>query len=337
MRLGVLISANDPWRVFEDVYQYLRSHYVVDLFEPRQIKTPILHHRINRMLFHRELDSFLRSHDVVFFEWASELLAAATHLPKRCSIVTRLHRYELFSWAAAINWDVVDRIILVSQAMQRKFVAQFPAQAHKTVVVPVGVSLEQYRPHEKPFAGDIGTVCYLTPRKRVYELILAFHELTQQRDRFHLHVAGGQDDASRDYYDALRSLVHRLKLQDKVTFHGEIKRAWEWYRNIDIFVSNSFSEGLQAAPIEAMASGCYTLSHHWDGADELLPEANLFLTEHELRQRILSYDDASEAERRLRQEEMRAIACERFDLRHVESRIHKVIEEVASIRSADVR
>ncbi|MHB1415261.1 MAG: hypothetical protein ACYC1C_08415, partial [Chloroflexota bacterium] len=100
-----------------------------------------------------------------------------------------------------------------------------------------------------------------------------------------------------------------------------------------IFVSNSYSEGLQVAPMEAMASGRYTLSHRWDGADELLPEQNLYLTDEELQRKVLYYCEAPEAIKRHHQEQMRSIACENFDLRLVSARIRDVVEEVAQTHS----
>ena len=53
---------------------------------------------------------------MVFFEWASVLLANATHLQKQSGIVTRLHRYEMYHSVEWVNWEAVDKIILVSQA-----------------------------------------------------------------------------------------------------------------------------------------------------------------------------------------------------------------------------
>jgi glycosyltransferase involved in cell wall biosynthesis len=328
MRVGVAI-AEDTWHFFEDIYRDLASHYDVSVFERPHVKVPVFYHRLNNLLFQRQLDAFLGSHDIVFFEWGSELLAAATMRPKKCRIVTRIHRYEMFRWIPRINWDLVDRIILVSEAMRTKFVAQCPAHAHKTVVIHESVSTERFRPPSKDFAGDVGTLCFLSPRKRVYELILAFHDLRHRYGRVHLHIGGAEKLAHLDYADALRSLVGKLDLDKHVTFYGPIGDAAVWYRHIDIFVSNSYSEGLQVAPMEAMASGRYTLAHRWDGAEELLPEDYLFLTDGELQQKIISYCEASDAERQRQQERMRAIAREKFDVELIKGQIRSVLEEVA--------
>ena len=332
MNLGIVV-AGDPWRFFKEIYEDLSDRYPVTLFERRRLNAPFFHTRINRYLFQRDLETFLASQDLVFFEWASDLLAAATNLPaerleKRARIVTRLHRYEMFQWTHRINWDNVDRIILVSHAMQEKFARRFPENAHKTTVIYEGVSTRKFQPVEKPFAGDLGTLCFLNPRKRVYELILAFAELDKKYPGLKLHI-GGSSQPHGDYRDALESLVGRLGLGQQVIFYGDISEPWTWYPNIDIFISNSYSEGLQVAPMEAMASQRYTLSHWWDGAEDLLPEENLFLTNADLHEKVISYCELPEAEKRSRSAEMRRLACEKFDLELIKAQVRDVIEEVA--------
>jgi len=254
-------------------------------------------------------------------------------MPKTCGIVTRSHRYDLYRWANHINWQVVDKLILVSEAKRREFIAQFPQHVGKCVVIPEAISLEKFKFHSKPFAGDIGILCHLTPRKRVYELILEFFELLQEHgglsgDSFHLHIGGGKHVLHVDYYNALHTLVKRLGLETRVTFYENVSDPQAWYPKIDIFLSNSYSEGLQLAPIEAMASGCYTLSHRWEGAEELLPEENLFYTGTELRGMILGYSNAPEAEKLRRRQALRAIVCDRFDINQIKVQIRQLVEEV---------
>lgn len=327
MKVGVVVST-DPWRYFTEIYEDWQARYPVRLFAYERFKAPIFNTRINRYLFNRELENFLKSQDVVFFEWASDLLVKATQMPKTTRIVTRIHRYEMFNWVHQVNWDHVDRVILVSRAMQEKFAERFPDHAHKTVVVTESVDTSQFQPFYRPFNGDIGTLCFMGPRKRVYELILAFAELDSQHPGFRLHIGGG-GNKHEDYNDALRSLVRKLNLGDKVIFYGDVNDAACWYHNIDIFVSNSYSEGLQVAPMEAMASGRYVLSHHWDGADQLLPEEQLYLTDRELIEKILAYASKSEAEQRQVQEKMRHRACSHFDLEIIKQQIRAVLEDAA--------
>jgi glycosyltransferase involved in cell wall biosynthesis len=237
----------------------------------------------------------------------------------------------MFKLAYDVNWDAVDRVIVVSRAMQRQFAAQFPSHAHKTVVIPVGVSVDRFRPDGRAFDGSIGTLCYLTPRKRVYELILAFHQLRQQRRWLRLHVGGSRQPEHGDYYDAMMRLTTALDLNGSVVFDGDVSEPSRWYGKIDIFVSNSYSEGAQVALMEAMAAGRYSLSHHWEGAEELLPDDYLYLTDSEFTAKVLRYCDESEHTRRLHQERLRDIARERLDIEGVKERIREVLEEAAEI------
>jgi len=328
MRLGVAIQ--DTWGFFNEIFDEFKKQYDVSVFERRSWQLPFFHSRVNQFLYYNDLKKFMAGNDVVFFEWASELLIAASHLPKVSGIVTRLHRYEMYQWVNRVNWNVVDKIILVSEAKREEFIVRFPDQEAKTIVIPEAVPLGKFQAKPKPFGGDIGILCHLTPRKRVYELVLTFYELLQQKKDIHLHIAGGPNPAFEDYYYALQSVVADLGIQEKVTFYGNVKDTWNWYHNIDIFISNSYSEGLQVAPMEAMASGCYCLAHRWRGADELLPQEYLFYTDAELRNKILQYCETSESEKLDQKMRMRSLAQENFNIERTVSRVVDVVNEVAA-------
>lgn len=332
MRLGVAIE--ETWDFFHEVYADFVAHHQTSLYKrPAPVSLPVLNGRFNERRFRRDFDAFLDRQDVVFFEWASGLLAAATERSRSCGIVTRLHRYEMYQWAHRINWERVDRLILVSQAKLKEFAAAFPQHVQKAVVIPEAVSLERFRMSKKAFAGDIGILCHLKPRKRVYELILTFYDLLRQRPGLHLHIGGGRAAAFDEYAEALHQLVTRLGIGDRVTFYGHVEKPEEWYPRVDIFISNGYSEGLQVSPMEAMATGCYCLSHHWDGADELLPAEQLYFTDRELQERILTFLDADEAWRQQAREAMRARVAERFNVDVTKKQIRGLVEDAAARRA----
>jgi glycosyltransferase involved in cell wall biosynthesis len=326
MRIGIVNE--ETWSFLGEIYDELTSHHQTTIFKRRELNLPAFHTRINRYLFHRDMQAFMDAHDVVFFEWASELLLAATHLKKSCPIVTRLHRYEMYKWVDPINWTAVDKIILVSEAKRREFLSRFPEQAPKIVVIREAVSLDKFRPAPKQFNGDIGILCHMTPRKRVYDLILTFAELIQNQTPLHLHIAGGEHVAHAAYYQAMQRLAQELGLQEHVTFYGNVSDPADWYHKIDIFVSNSYSEGLQVAPIEAMASGCYTLCHHWDGAEELLPKDYLFYTNDELKAKLTSYCHLSATEKGTQQTLLRNRVHTCFNIDQSKTQVRKLLESV---------
>lgn len=328
MKIGIAIE--ETWAFFHEIYADLSEHHETSLYEPKIRNTPVLKERLNRYYSRRDMAAFLRNQQVVFFEWASRLLAQASHMPKTCGLVTRLHRYEMYHWLDQVRWEAVDRVIVVSEAKRREFARRLPDQADKLVVIPEAISLKRFHPHPKPFQGNIGILCHLTPRKRVYELILAFYELSQRRQQLHLHIGGGEHPRFRDYYQALRSLVSDLDLEQRVTFHGNQEDPTGWYRGIDIFVSNSYSEGLQLSPMEAVASGCYCLSHRWEGAEELLPEENLFYTERDFIRLVEAYLDLSEAEKQQRICALQERVTGQFDMDRTKVRIRELVESVGA-------
>ena len=330
IRLGIAI--HETWSFFNEIYSFLEDHYQTNLFKKRWINSPIFRERINRKLFQHDLSNLLRNNDVVFFEWASELLVAATKLPKVSGIVTRLHRYEMYQWVDQVNWSVVDKIIVVSQAKKEEFTKKFPDQAQKIIVSSPSISLEKFSIQPKQFHGDIGILCHLTPRKRVYDLILDFYELSKIRDNVYLHIAGGMDPDLKDYFLSLQDLVQDLNLNEKVTFYGNVTDPWNWYHKIDIFISNSYSEGLQVALMEAMGSGCFCLSHRWRGAEEMLPDENLYFSGKEMLAKIIHYCDLPDDQKNDIRDEMRAKACSLFDINQTISQIDDVIKAVAASR-----
>ncbi len=325
MRLGVAIE--ESWAFFQEVYDEFTARHETSLFQARRAGVPVFRERFERAVWRRDLQAFLHHNDVVFFEWASRILSEATHLPKACAIVTRLHRYEMYQWADRINWNAVERLILVSEAKRREFLARYPGMAEKTVVIPEAISLDKFPGHPREYQGRLGTLCHLSPRKRVYELILAFSELARREAGHSLHIGGGPHPRFPDYEDALHCLVQRLGLQDRITFYGAVADPAAWYGGIDVFVSNSYSEGLQVSPMEAIAAGCDCLSHGWDGADELLPSDHLYDTDSQLIDKLVQLSGLTAGERRARQERLRERVDERFNVEKTKFRVLETLDQ----------
>ncbi|MCI0519976.1 MAG: glycosyltransferase family 4 protein [Chloroflexi bacterium] len=328
MHIGVFIE--ETWSFFHEIYADLEAHHQTEVFKRRSLNLPFFRERANRYLFRRDLLDFIQRQDVLFFEWASELLVQVSHLPKSKPVVARLHRYELYQYADQVNWQVVDRVILVAEAKRREFLSRFPYMADRVIVIPEAVSLQRFQSQIKPFNGDLGILCHLTPRKRVYEVILAFGELLARQPGFHLHIGGGAHELHGDYAAALRQLVDKLGLRDRVTFYGNVPEPENWYRKIDIILSNSYSEGLQVSPMEAIASGCYCLCHRWDGAEEFYPEETLFLQESELVNKLLAYSRQSQEEKEAKIRQLQAILRGRFNLDETKAAVRRVVEEAAN-------
>ncbi len=329
MKLGIVYDGQRNF--LEELIEDWQSAYETRVYAFEPVNFPVAKGRINPLLHQRSLKRFLDSFDVVFFEWVGENLVIASQMPHRAAVIARLHSWELFHHARQVNWQSVDRVVLVSKAMQRKFNEMYPGHAEKTVVLPAGKSLTRFAPAPHAFMGKIAMLGNLIPIKRVYEMVLALAELRKRRFYFTLHLGGqpGSEFNNQRYYASLCSAVDKLGLRDRVFFDGWVDSA-AWLPEKDIFISNSFWEGQQNALIEAMAAGCFCLSHFWDGAEEILPEEHLYTTETELVEKIIHYAGLSESAKRQNQESLRAIAVEKYNSEDFIAKYRALIEAVGN-------
>lgn len=329
-KLGVFVGETRLWKFFDEIYTDLATNYETTVFTPRQYNLPILSGRINDWAYRNGMRTILRKNDVCFFEWASGMLEVATQMPKYSPIVTRLHSFELAEWADRIHWDHVDKIIFVSDAIRQKFIAHYPSQSEKTVLIYNAILTRKFSISKRPFDFSVGMLCTILPIKRVYEVILVVKELCDRGYCPSLHIAGGPSENNpRDrYFLAIHSLVEKLGLQNNVCFYGDVDNPSNWLQNIDIFISNSFWEGMQTALLEAMASGCYCLAHFWDGVEEALPPENIYVTDSELKKKLISYSLLSDDERSRRKIQMVEIVREKFDIEDKKIRLREVINSL---------
>jgi len=334
-KIGVFIGENGHWGFFREIFADLQNHYQTHVFQPKTYEVPLLHGRLNRWAYEGQLRAMLKRNDLCFFEWASELLKPASFMEKHAPIVTRMHSYEVHVWAPQIHWENVDQIIFVSNYIRRKFLEQFPHHAHKTSVIYNGVDLTRFQPKEpRDFRFNIGMLCNFHPVKRIYEAVFTVGKVKQAGYRPHLHIAGGKWPGGHfdGYYVAIERLIEKLGLQEDVTLYGHVEETQTWLQQIDIFLSNSYWEGQSVSLLEAMASGCYALSHFWDGAEDVVPAACIYGEDHELYEKLIAYAESSFSEKCWWRAQMREIATEKFDIRKTTGAIHTVIETALSKR-----
>ena len=327
LRIGLVVDGTDHF--IRPVEAELQKRHRIARFAPRFVRFPIVGKRLNDWLLIRQLGSFLRTNDVVFFEWAGYLLGQASRLPKRGRIVARMHSVELATATEQVCWAGVDRLIVLTNTLYHRLHALIPSLP-LVVVIANGVDLQRFCFNPRNFQYRLGMVCNLLPIKRVYEVVLCVHELRQAGHPFTLRVAGSSGDGeARRYAWALETVVKKLNLSGAVRFDGFVSNIPDWLADVDVFLSNSYWEGQQVALLEAMASGCYCLGHCWDGIEEILPPDNIYVTDSELRAKLIRYAALSDEARHTLQAQMRAIAEEKFDERRMVNQIVELIEQVA--------
>ncbi len=333
MKLGIV--NNETWIFFRNIVEYLANQYSVTVFKPINWPLPIMKQKASHYLLRQSLNKFINQNDVVLFEWASAMLMESSKLKTSVSaaFITRLHRYEMFTWVNQINWDAVNYIILDTEAMRKKLLAKTNILPERAFVIPpIGIPLDKINDSPKTFRGNIGILATLHPRKRIYELILAFHSLLKDHPEYHLHIGGNSVPEHQDYYESLIYLTQKLGIENKITFYNKVEDRWNWYDNMDIFVSNSYSEGMQVAPLEAATRGCYCVTHWWEGAEEIFDHDELFLKEIDFVEKIEKYSRASAEEQIRMKEPLKNFVREKCSINIITSQIQSIIERAADER-----
>lgn len=329
MKLGVVIDDRSDF--IRELLIDWSSRYETEVFSFQDLALPLSHERINRWLRRSAIRQFLHENDVVFFEWAGPTLVEASRLPAKAKIVTRLHSYELYAFASHIQWQAVDRVVLVGRAMERRFHEIFPSEASKTIVICNGVRMDLFQPTYKNHGGVLGMLGSLLPIKRIYEVILAVHELRCRGYDFLLRLGGSPSNEGAEnlrYYASLKQIVSKLELEDYVHFDGHIENPEEFLRQIDVFISNSYWESQHVALVEAMASGCFCLGHNWDGIETVLHTDNIYLTNSDLVEKIIDYWNQPEQEKYKRRKYLRDEAVQKFDIDLMKPTFRELIEEM---------
>jgi glycosyltransferase involved in cell wall biosynthesis len=333
MKLGV--ANKETWIFLDDIFAYLSRRYATAVFAlPSSWPLPLWRDKITHYKLRRSLKNFIHNQDVVLFEWASELVVEASdlHTPNAAALVVRLHRYEMFEWVERINWEAISYVILDTEAMRQKLLERTSIAPERAIVLPNAVPLARTSAAYRSFQGNIGILANLHPRKRIYELILAFYAAQKERPDLTLHIGGPERPQFLAYFEALHDLVRRLGLSDKVIFYGRVEDRWDWYQKMDIFVSYSYSEGMQVAPIEAAASGCYCLTHWWEGADEIFPGPQISITEAEFVRQVLDYASATDEQRQQMRQPFIDYVEKFCDLDRINYEIETILQKAASER-----
>jgi glycosyltransferase involved in cell wall biosynthesis len=125
-------------------------------------------------------------------------------------------------------------------------------EGRPVIVIPYGADIERFRPGPRPQRERlrIGTAARLSPEKGLDHLLRAVALLRDRDLRVDVLIAG--DGPARP---ALERLTAALRLQDVVTFAGEVphEHVPDVLQQLDIFVMPSTWEGFGVAAVEASA------------------------------------------------------------------------------------
>ncbi len=235
----------------------------------------------------------LMTADVMWFEWAAAGAVQATHMPRQCKTIVRLHSYEAFrDFPGEIKWSNVDDLVLVSPHIRNILSDRFPdiEKLTRVHVIPNCVDLDKFYFKDKPFGKRIAFVGALRPAKNIPLLLQCFREIHAADPEYSLHVAGELFGAPLHQGELFYYIKHALEefgIKQSATFEGRVEDVSAWLDDKDFILSTSIREGHPVNVVEGMAKGLKPVVHNFPGAKSLYPSAWVFDTAAECRDMVL--------------------------------------------------
>lgn len=230
---------------------------------------------------YKQIDEGMEWADICWFEWCDELVAYGSKhkLAYEKKILCRLHRYEVFTdFLKNVNWNSVDKLILVTDHLKKLLVAQIP-NIEKLVDINTinnGVDLDKYELVERKIGFDIAYVGYIHQRKNPVLLLQIINKLVRKDKRYKLYIAGQFQDGLIELYWNYQ--VQQMELQNNVFFEGWQDNISKWLENKNYILSSSIHESFGYGIAEAMSRGIKPIIHNFVFAKEIWDEKYLFNT-----------------------------------------------------------
>ncbi|MBA7487160.1 D-inositol-3-phosphate glycosyltransferase [subsurface metagenome] len=181
--------------------------------------------------------------------------------------------YKILGPVFAAIWKKAAALVAPSEGLKNRALKFLPSVAIE--VIPNGVELERFGPAEtaqEPQILRLLTVGRLSVTKRMEILIDAVEILHRDGCNVHFTMVGGGQLQQK-----LKQIVSEKNLGNIIEFTGRIdsEDMPQVYRQNDIFISASSTEGMSNAMLEAMASGLPIITTRCEGVDELIADNGL--------------------------------------------------------------
>jgi glycosyltransferase involved in cell wall biosynthesis len=137
---------------------------------------------------------------------------------------------------------------LIEGGVPRDRIAQIPSMIDLNKFATIEKTGNPAKSDNKKYR--IVSACVFDKTKGVYDLVKAVHSLSKNRDDF-VYYAYGDGPEMKE----ISKYVTENKLDDVVKLPGWQSEPVDYLQKADLFVSPSYSEGLNTSVLEAMASG----------------------------------------------------------------------------------
>jgi len=238
----------------------------------------------------QELHELMEWSDISWFEWCTNLAAAASKMPKVCKNVIRLHRYEAYErWPEEVNWANIDVLITVGNSFVKDtIVNRVPYIESQTLIVtiPNGIDLEKFILTDRRRGKNIAFLGNLRMIKNPAFVLQCMQKLHYIDREYRLFFGGVFQEPVLEQY--LRHMISALDLSDVVFFDGWQEDVNLWLQDKHYILSTSIIESQGMGLMQGMACGLKPVIHNFPGADQIFPSQYLFNISEEFCQQVLS-------------------------------------------------
>lgn len=228
---------------------------------------------------YKQIDEGMKWADICWFEWCDELVIYGSKLAvaKEKKVVCRLHRYEsLTNYPKNVNWENVDKLIIVTNHLKRFLIAAIPNIEKKIDILTInnGVNLDRYEFKERKKGFNIAYVGYIHSRKNPTLLLQIMNVLVKIDKRYKLYVAGQFQDSLIELY--WNDEINKMNLGGNIIFQGWKDDIGKWLENKNYILSTSIHESFGYGIAEAMSRGIKPIIHNFPFANEIWNESFMF-------------------------------------------------------------
>lgn len=225
------------------------------------------------------MDQWMEWSDISWFEWCDDLIAYGSKLglAGQRKIICRLHSYEAFTYyPSRVNWCNVDKLIFVSNDIQKYVTENFKIKKEITAVIPNGVNLVNLTYRQRSPGFKVAYVGYINYKKGPMLLLHAFKSIYDADNRYRLYIAGiYQDPRYRLYFD---QMLKEFGLENNFFFEGWQADIDKWLEDKDYIICSSVLESQNMSVMQAMAKGIKPVIHNFAGAKGIYPDKYVWNT-----------------------------------------------------------
>lgn len=207
-----------------------------------------------------------------------ELLVLHPVLFRKVKVIHTIHDVGQYKTLKKCNIAyrnrICDQFVAISESV-KKDIIQYGAEPKKVKVIYNAIDTNKFSAstnkefnYRQPI---IGNVARIIPEKKGQDVLIdAIDIVRNQIPEIKCIFVGEADEAHRKSAESLVNLVNQRKMENNVSFVGNVMNVSSFLKTVDIFVLPSRFEGFGISLIEAMAMGIPCIASNLDGPAELL-------------------------------------------------------------------